>query len=135
LNTLIKYLFIACLLICLAFSGCRKEPDNSIPLQGTIYLQVTATHHSWAVAGIDIYIKKDVQDWPGHPDSTVYNAVSKTDKGGNVAFEQLFPGSYFIYAEGYDSLFRAQVYGKAPLTLDPAAISNNEVYFTLYVNE
>lgn len=127
------YLILSLLLV--TFSGCRKEtvnPDGKIIVEGTLRLRVTAVHHSWGVPGIRIYLKKGATEFPGY-DPAVYDFSIQADNEGVATFDKLYPGKYFLYAQGWDYYWADTVIGYSPVTLtDPSRLDNS---MTLYVSE
>jgi hypothetical protein len=119
-------------------AACKKSENGSTEsgtlVKGKIVLQISVMHHTWAVPGINVYMKLNTLNFPGS-DTTLYDQVAKADNEGVVQFDGLFPGNFFIYAKGYDPIFRANVVGGAPLTLNSSNVTNNEAYLTLQVTE
>lgn len=132
LDKIIIYFFLGMSLL----SSCKKDNNTNSgnAVQGTINLEVHAKHHSWDVAGIMIYLKKNTTEFPGK-DSSVYNYSGKTDGYGKFNFEHLYPGNYYIYASGYDNVWGANVIGYIPAVLDKNNVIDNYLGITIYVSE
>jgi hypothetical protein len=119
----------------IGFASCRKEENSGGKvIEGTINLEVHAVHHALDVPAIMIYLKRNATQFPGN-DSSVYTYSRKTDGYGMCSFEKLFPGNYYVYASGYDSLWHSNVTGNIPVVLDQSTINNNEASITVEVSE
>ena len=96
---------IAVLFFVFLLGGCKKEQSilNSRILSRTIKLEVHSIHHTWDVSGISIYLKKNATDFPGK-DTSLYEFKGITDGYGKYTFEKLFPGDYYLYVSGFDSI-------------------------------
>src|SRR5437764_13046 len=123
------------------FSSCKKNnvqtnAGGNEVVKGSISLYVAAMHHSWAVGGISVFLKKDATTFPG-ADTSKYTWKALADAGGNVKFPNLFPGNYFVYATGIDHAIGMPVvgYNIQAIELNSSTITNNEYYYTLYVSE
>jgi hypothetical protein len=132
-NLLIRLLLI--LLIAVGFS-CKKDDKNTSPIviQGSLELQVQAKHHSLEVPDIMIYLMRNATSFPGN-DSSIYTYRGKADVYGRYTFEKLFPGNYYVYASGYDSLWQSYVVGNCPVTLNDSTAVNNELSVIVNVSE
>ncbi len=127
-----RYIAFSLLLI---FSACKKDiPQNGSVISGPISLEVHATHHSIDVPAITIYLKKDATAFPGN-DSSIYNYKGVADGYGIYTFTKLFPGNYYVYASGYDSLWHSYVRGNVPITLNDSTLNNNEASISVEVSE
>jgi hypothetical protein len=116
-------------------ASCKKNGNSEGPtVKGTITLEVFAKHHSLEVPGIMVYLKAHSSEWPGR-DSTLYEYKAKTDGYGRVEFNQLFTGSYYLYATGFDAAWGADVIGYIPVVLDESTVENNEASVDLMVSE
>ena len=122
----------------LLFTGCEKDAernsDGHIIVKGSNRLIVSVIHHTWAVTNIQVWLKEDATEFPG-TNTSLYDWSATTDAGGTAIFNELFPGNYFLYAKGFDTVFGAEVHGYYPVVLNESTLSNNELYFTLYVSE
>lgn len=120
----------------LVFFSCKKN-DNTFDgnsIKGSLSVEVHVKHHSYDVAAIMVYLKKDATEFPGR-DSSTYNFKGQTDGYGKVTFENLFPGKYYVYASGFDAIWNGNVFGYAPLSLYSQYTIDNHAYLTLLVNE
>jgi len=119
----------------LVFFSCEKGESNSPrSIEGSITLKVYVKHHSWGVGPLDVYLKKSVFEWPGS-DTSKYDFHTTTNQNGNCEFKQLFPGNYYLYAIGYDPIFRDSVIGYIPVKINETNIENLTREVTLYVSE
>jgi len=127
-----RFIFVLPLLFVLS---CKKD-DTKTPriIEGSISLEVHASHHSIDVPGIIIYLKKNATSFPGN-DSSVYDYKGMADGYGHYTFTKLFPGNYYVHASGYDSLWHSYVRGNIPILLDETTLSNNEMYVNVEVSE
>jgi hypothetical protein len=115
--------------------SCEKEKTSAgSTITGTISLEVHAIHHAWDVSNIMIYLERNATEFPGR-DSSVYDYKGRTDGYGKFAFEHLYPGNYYIYASGFDSIWGTNVIGEMPVVLDQSTLENNEAFVTLEVSE
>jgi len=131
-------LFPILLFTVMLISSCKKtEEQNSsgqVIVKGKNKLIVSVYHHTWALSGINVYLKYNTTVYPGS-DTSLYDWHTVSDPSGIAVFENLFEGNYFLYAKGLDAGIGAEVIGAAPAHLDSSTITNNEVYVTLYVTE
>jgi hypothetical protein len=101
--------YIICGAILLFFeSSCNKTDVQNAVIKGNIM------HHSWQVAGVMVYLKKNVTEFPGYntqlyDDST--QAKSKVRGEAPFVFRGLAAGDYYVYVYGFDSLFNMPVRG------------------------
>lgn len=116
--------------------GCKKEQSilNSRIISGTISLEVHAIHHTWDVSSISIYLKKNTTNFPGK-DSSLYEFKGITDGNGKYTFEKLFPGDYYLYVSGFDSISGSNVFGNLPVILLTDDLNDNYKELTVYVSE
>jgi hypothetical protein len=130
--------FVAFTFCILFLVSCKKDnktnPEGNEIIKGKINLFIEAKHHSWAVPGITVYMKKDATEFPG-TDTTLYPYHVQTDASGIAWFKELFIGKYYIYAKGYDYIFGAEVTGKMPIELNSSTVENDEAYYILLVTE
>jgi hypothetical protein len=91
-----KCLFIAGLAVLyFAMAGCKK--DNAA--NGS--LKVIVEHNGIKVTGASVFLNRDSTY---HPDSLndEYDKIQKADATGEVVFHDLKPGTYYIYASGFE---------------------------------
>jgi hypothetical protein len=129
------FLFAFCFAVLNFNTSCKKN-DISNPrlIDGVITLNVHVQHHSWGVSYIDVYLAKNKVEWPGM-DTSVYNWHARTNQDGNCSFQKLFPGNYYLFATGYDPIFRDSVIGYIPVFIDESTIEGNMVDVTMIVSE
>ena len=89
-------------------SGCNKTDIQNAVIKGNVM------HHTWQVAGVKVYLKKNVTEFPGYntqlyDDST--QAISKVRAEAPFVFRGLAAGDYYVYVYGFDSLFNMPVRG------------------------
>jgi len=88
--------------------ACNKPELKNAVIKGRV------VHHEWEVAGVTVYLKKNVTEFPGY-DISLYDdsvkAKSSVRSEAPFAFRGLEAGDYYIYAYGYDSLFNMTVRG------------------------
>ena len=112
--------------------GCKKKDNDPGIVKGTLNLEVHATHHSWDVPGLNVYLKKNAVTFPGsNPSDYEYSTI--TDGYGKCTFSELYPGNYYIYATGFDSTWGSMVYGEMPVTLGSS--STNDFSVNIIVSE
>lgn len=117
----------------LGLFSCGKE--NEAPMvNGNVTLNVHAVHHSWDVRNLKVYLEANTLVFPGR-DSTLYDRSLTTDDYGKVSFTQLFPGNYYVYASGFDSIWGANVIGYKLIYLTEENLINNELSVTLNASE
>ncbi|MFM7217545.1 MAG: hypothetical protein ACKO1U_05965 [Bacteroidota bacterium] len=81
-----------------------------------------------------MYLAKDAISFPGY-DTSAYSQTSITDEGGKVVFNRLFPGDYYLYSFGFDSIWGDSVVGYMPVRLLSSNLNNNTQNVALYVSE
>lgn len=132
-----KYSFFLIFLAILS-SQCRKSdlrnPNGDIVVKGEITLVLQAKHHSWGVPYIEIYLKRNATQFPGK-DTANYDLKVQADNEGYATFTGLYPGSYYVYATGFDYYWGANVLGYSPIVLNSSTVVNNMSEMTLYVSE
>jgi hypothetical protein len=132
---ILSFTFI--ILVFFTGNSCKKENmanGTGAVIPGTISLEVHAIHHSWDVSNIMFYLKKNATDFPGH-DSSIYEFKGQADGYGKYTFEKLYPGSYYLYASGYDAIWGDNVHGYIPVVLDQDHVVDNSFNITLEVSE
>lgn len=115
-------------------SGCKKSSKDDLVVRGKVALYIKAYHHTWPVPYLDVYLKKDALGWPG-TEPAAYDMSSTTDNTGKASFTFLFPGKYFVFATGYDSLFGAHVLGYGPVIINDSTVLDDQLEMILFVNE
>lgn len=133
-NKFIAICFFIALFTCAGISSCKKDSTTETPVTGNITLKVHCLHHTWDVTNINVYLKYNTLSFPG-ADSTLYDRQRTTDGSGQAAFDNLYPGNYYVYASGFDTTFGAQVIGYKQVTISKENVTNNEMAVTLYVSE
>jgi hypothetical protein len=132
-----KNIALTCCLVFVLLS-CKKNNETNaagnVVVHGYITLSVSVMHHTWPVSNISVFLKKDAVAYPG-PDTTLYQWRRVSDASGMAVFTELFPGKYFLYAKGYDSVFGDDVIGYMPIELNSSTAANNEAYCTIMVSE
>ncbi len=130
---LVLGVFIAFLCI-----GCKKSDQlnngNGPNVEGTITLNVHCFHHSWDVPYVQLYLKRNVTEFPGR-DSTKYEYSVQADSDGKASFTKLYPGNYYVYATGNDYYFGAWVRGQAPVQLNLSTLEASTLSIELPVSE
>ena len=123
---------------CLFFVSCKKNDDynneGQVIVKGTNKLIVTVAHHTYTLPDIRVYLKNNTTVFPGS-DTSLYEWNLLSDPSGIAVFKDLFPGNYFLYAEGFDQGIGMNVIGATPAILNSSTLINNELYVTLYVTE
>lgn len=125
-----RWIIFSFLLIC---ASCSKNDDENV-VQAKIELNVQCKHHSWNVAAIDVYLKKNATQWPGQ-DISQYDLHKQTDIDGMATFSNLGPGNYYVYATGYDVIWGDTVIGYDDVLLDNNTVEGNKKNVTLFVSE
>jgi|LakMenEpi03Aug12_release.lakeMendotaPanAssembly.Ray.scaffolds.fasta_scaffold345520_2 hypothetical protein len=102
-----KLVFL-CLSIIFLSTGCNKVELKNAVIKGRVM------HHEWEVAGVKVYLKKNVTEFPGYntalyDDST--KAISSVRFEAPFAFRGLEAGDYYVYVYGFDTLFNMPVRG------------------------
>ncbi|HNS12044.1 MAG TPA: hypothetical protein PKM97_05475 [Bacteroidia bacterium] len=120
-------------LIFAAYS-CKKDSDKGQIVYGTYSLDITVMHHSWNVPNIPVYLKKNATTFPGI-DTALYEYKTIADSDGKARFEKLFPGNYYLFAQGYDYYFGADVIGSTPIVLTNPGLQDKGLNITLMVSE
>lgn len=131
-----KPLSFLLLLSIFTLNACKKEchGPKSTSVEGKVVLNVHVVHHTWDVSYTHVYLKYNTTTFPG-ADSTLYDLKQTTDGNGEVSFNKLYPGNYYLYTKGFDSTFGATVTGYKQITISPENLINNQMSVTLYVSE
>ena len=132
-----NFIFKLFLLAAVLLVSCGKDDHSGGPgpiLTGKNKLVVSVMHHTYAVAGVNVFLKNNATEFPG-PDTSLYEWQATSDPSGIAVFENLFEGNYFLYAKGFDPFVGREVIGAAPALLNSNTLTNNEIYVTLYVTE
>ncbi len=134
-HTLRCYILIPVAVTCLSWlTGCNKDSANDIAVTGDIRLNARLLHHTWGVPYLDAYLKPNATSFPGY-DTSNYEIHSKADNDGNVVFDQLHPGNYYLYAKGYDLIWGDTVVGYTPIVVAEKALTNHQLDIIVYVSE
>jgi hypothetical protein len=91
-------------------AACAKQPDTlALPTA----ICATMQHHSIIVPDATIYIKYNVDTFPGyHQPDAYFDAIVKADKQARFCIEPVPEGTHWLIGRGYDSLyFPHDVYG------------------------
>ena len=68
-------------------------------------------------------------------DSSLYEFKGITDGYGKYTFEKLFPGDYYLYVSGFDSISGSNVFGNLPVIHLTDDLNDNYKELTVYVSE
>lgn len=129
MSSLMKKSYLVLLLLIIAFTACKKNEE--VTVVGNITLSVHVKHHTLPVSNAIVYIKYNTETFPGK-DPALYNASRSCNTEGVANFTELFPGHYYLYAEGHDG--NDSVMGYQPEFLDES-IAGTVVQTTLLVTE
>jgi hypothetical protein len=131
-NLRVKLLLI---LLLSGFLSCMKEDKDTSPvIEGTLSLEVQAKHHDLEVPSVIIYLMRNATAFPGN-DSSIYTYHGMADSYGRYTFEKLFPGNYYVYVSGYDSIWHSYVTGNSPVALNESTLNNNQAHMIVNVSE
>lgn len=135
-STILNKISVLIFLVVFLSGSCKKEHSvsNGRTISGTINLEVHAIHHTWDVSGVVTYLKKNAIDFPGK-DSSIYDFKGIADGYGKYTFEKLFPGNYYVYVSGFDSLWGSNVVGYLPVILSTDDLNDNYKELTVSVSE
>lgn len=89
----------------LLLASCHKAGEG-----GKASISATVKHDDKIIPFAQVYIKYNVVDFPGN-DMAVYEDNELADSNGNVVFDSLYKGDYYLYAIGYDTIANQNVYG------------------------
>lgn len=128
-----KTLPLLSLMLLILATGCEKDNQTG-SISGSISLEVVAKHHSWGVGGLSVFLKDNVTQFPGY-DTSLYRWRMTTDPSGHTSFDSLFPGDYYVYAIGYDSIWGDSVIGYMPVSINSQQLDENTMNIELYVSE
>jgi hypothetical protein len=127
-----KYFLSLFLLILVVISSCKKE--NHDVVTGKYSLKITVMHHERILKDISVYLKYNTTEFPGY-DTTLYDWSKTSDLSGNVSFDHLFEGNYFLYGSGMDDGIGMHVIGGTSVAVNASTVVNNEIHDTLMVTE
>lgn len=114
--------------------SCNKQDEQKVIVSGTLNIEVTTRHHGWNVPGLSVYLASDALEFPGY-DTTQYEWSYTGDSEGKTEFKNLFPGDYYLYSIGYDSIWGDSVIGYMPVRLSATGLVGNTKNVELYVSE
>lgn len=117
-----------------SFISCKKDESGTNTISGSIKLEITAKHHTWGVGGLSVFLKENTTLFPGY-DTSLYTRRTTTDSLGKSEFNSLFPGDFYVYAIGYDSIWGDSVIGYMPVTIKNQTLVDNTMNIELYVSE
>jgi hypothetical protein len=83
--------------------ACEKSKPNGSVL-------VTAKSEGKALGQAVVYLKKDTLSNPGLP-LEQFDEVKRADASGQAYFDELTPGKYYFYADGYSPSAKKYVHG------------------------
>ncbi|MFM8432458.1 MAG: hypothetical protein ACKOA1_06660 [Bacteroidota bacterium] len=115
-------------------AGCNKDKESFQQVSGSLRMNVYAKHHSWGVEGLSVYLEDNALQFPGY-DTTAYTWKEKTDSLGFTSFNELFPGDYYLYATGYDSIWGDSVIGYMPVSISNQNTIKSTLNIEMYVSE
>ncbi|MCC7244273.1 MAG: hypothetical protein IT269_01220 [Saprospiraceae bacterium] len=109
------------LLLCLLLLAASCEPDiEEVPLPTGIC--ITTQHHTWIVPHSRVYVKFNVESFPGYDRPPGYfDASFETGADARGCLNSVPEGRHWLIAFGYDSLYWPhEVYGsmRAVISLD-----------------
>ena len=115
------------------FYSCEKETEQPVPAKKAT-LAVEVMHHQWTIPSIPVYLKKDATEFPGQ-DTTVYEIHSVTNQAGNVQFNGLVYGNYYLFVHGWDPVFNDSVIGYKPVIISDSSAAGGIVDDRIFVSE
>ncbi len=93
MKTICKLFFVIALM--LNISSCKKNQVG-----GKSSVKGVVAHHGKPIANARVFIKYNTTEFPGD-DYKSYDTFVDADDQGNYKV-QLYKGSYYLYAKGYD---------------------------------
>ena len=117
------------------FYACDKDPAQPVPserIKATLVVEVM--HHSWTIPGIPVYLKTNATEFPGH-DTSLYEFSAITNQSGNVQFNNLIYGNYYLYVSGWDPVFLDSVIGYKPVVISDSSAGGGIVDDRIFVSE
>jgi hypothetical protein len=117
------------------FYGCKKDPEQPIPsdrIKATLVVEVM--HHQWTIPNIPVYLKKGATEFPGQ-NASLYDLSLTTDQAGNVQFNNLLYGNYYLYVKGWDPVFMDTVIGYKPVVISDSSASGGIIDDRIFVSE
>ena len=90
----------------LFISSCKK---NDIGGKATVIL--TPEHHESPIFGTTVYVKFDAVNLPSNPTSNYDLKITVDSTESSIPINELRPGDYYFYCEGYDPAFYEDVKG------------------------
>lgn len=123
---------LAVLALPVVLAACEPNVET-VPLPTKIC--VKTQHHTWIIPSSTVYIKYNVDSFPGYNRPADYfDAVFKTGRDARGCFESIPEGRHWLVAYGYDSLYWPHdVRGSLPFSI---SLDKQPVLDTiLYVSE
>jgi hypothetical protein len=93
MKTICKITFVLALLF--SFAACKKNQ-----IGGKASVKGVVAHHGKPIPNARVFIKYGTTEFPGE-DYTNYDTYVDADADGNYKV-QLYKGSYYLFAKGYD---------------------------------
>ena len=113
MHSTIKTLLLACLICLLA---CKEDEEPITPGIESVMISGKVKHHNEAIGYASVYIKFNTSIFPGK-DTSVYDEMVRADSLADYHFNQVTPGSHFIYAMGFDEGIHDSVFGGVPIVV------------------
>lgn len=100
--------YLKAILWCMIFTiiSCIKAGEG-----GQSSITATVKHQNNVIPFAQVYIKYDVNEFPGY-DVAVYEDNDLANSSGVAVFDMLRKGDYYLYAIGYDSIANENVFGE-----------------------
>ncbi len=112
-------LFLPLLIICI--DSCCKAGTGG---KATLNISVITTNGP--VKGATVYVKYNAGAAPGPTNVGYDDNKTCTNTNNLVSFTGLECGSYYFYAQGFDSIGHVPVYGGGPITIKHSDRNNTQ---------
>lgn len=121
-----------CLLITLlCISACKKDDPPEFFSIGAEVCLVTL-HHERGLPDIRVFIKYNVDSFPGYSDMSIYDTSFVSNDLAEVCFPTVPRGHHWFVGFGLDSLLNEPVRGSVPMELYDNFQSRDSI---IYVSE
>lgn len=101
-----KTKFIILTLACASLFACKKNGTG-----GDAEIAAFPRHHGKDIKGATLYIKFKSESQPSDPTNNYDLKIVGSPKENHIHVEGLLPGTYYLYATGFDSTIMLPVTG------------------------
>ena len=123
-----------CVMTGVIFYSCDKDSRQPVAVIKHATLIEEVMHHQWTIPNIPVYLKKGATEFPGQ-DISVYDLSLTTNQAGNVQFNDLLYGNYYLYVKGWDPVFMDSVIGYKLVVINDSSAAGGIIDDRIFVSE